>query len=298
MRLTVLTSVSMLAFAANSILARLALAAHSIDPLAYTGIRLTSGALVLVAITHLHARRSDHKCSRKGGSWSGALALLLYAITFSVAYVMIGAGPGALVLFASVQIGMLAWAVIKGDRLRSLEWLGIGIAFAGLVYLVSPGLAAPRIPGVLLMAIAGVSWGAYSLIGRGSRSPLADSAGNFVRCAPVGVVLIFAGFWSFQPSWQGLVYALASGMIASGLGYIIWYSVLPELSRVRAAFVQLTVPAIATAGGVAFLGEPLTLRLTVAMVAIIGGVALGLLAAERRTGTKLPRRETSEDIAS
>lgn len=298
MRLAVLTAISMLAFAANSILARLALAEHSIDPLAYTGIRLASGALVLAVIAHLHIHRSGVKGLSIGGSWAGALALLLYAITFSIAYMMIGAGTGALVLFASVQIGMLAWAIIKGDRPRLLEWLGIGIAFAGLAYLVSPGLAAPRISGVLLMAIAGVSWGAYSLIGRGSRSPLADSAGNFVRGAPMGIVLIFAGLWSFQPSWKGLIYALASGMIASGLGYIIWYTVLPDLSRTRAAFVQLTVPAIAAAGGVAFIGEPVTLRLSIAMVAIIGGVALGLLASARRTGTNLPRRASSEDSAS
>lgn len=298
MRLAVLTAISMLAFAANSILARLALADHSIDPLAYTGIRLASGALVLAAIAHFHARRAGRKGFRTGGSWTGAVALLLYAITFSIAYVMIGAGTGALVLFASVQIGMLAWAVFKGDRPRSLEWLGISVAFAGLVYLVLPGLAAPPIPGVLLMAIAGVSWGAYSLIGRGSRSPLADSTGNFVRCAPVGLSLICIGLWSYQPSWKGLVYALASGMIASGLGYIIWYSVLPDLSRTRAAFVQLTVPAIAAAGGVAFIGEPVTLRLSVAMVAIIGGVALGLLASATRTGTDLPRKAPSEDSGS
>lgn len=298
MRLAVLTAISMLAFAANSILARLALADHSIDPLAYTGIRLASGALVLAAIAHFHARRAERKGLRTGGSWTGGVALLLYAITFSIAYVMIGAGTGALVLFASVQIGMLAWAVFKGDRPRSLEWLGISVAFAGLVYLVLPGLAAPPIPGVLLMAIAGVSWGAYSLIGRGSRSPLADSTGNFVRCAPVGLSLICIGLWSYQPSWKGLVYALASGMIASGLGYIIWYSVLPDLSRTRAAFVQLTVPAIAAAGGVAFIGEPVTLRLSVAMVAIIGGVALGLLASATRTGTDLPRKAPSEDSGS
>lgn len=298
MRLAVLTAISMLAFAANSILARLALADHSIDPLAYTGIRLASGALVLAAIAHFHARRAGRKGFRTGGSWTGAVALLLYAITFSIAYVMIGAGTGALVLFASVQIGMLAWAVFKGDRPRSLEWLGISVAFAGLVYLVLPGLAAPPIPGVLLMAIAGVSWGAYSLIGRGSRSPLADSTGNFVRCAPVGLSLICIGLWSYQPSWKGLVYALASGMIASGLGYIIWYNVLPDLSRTRAAFVQLTVPAIAAAGGVAFIGEPVTLRLSVAMVAIIGGVALGLLASATRTGTDLPRKAPSEDSGS
>jgi drug/metabolite transporter (DMT)-like permease len=282
LQLQALTSIAMLAFAANSVLARLALSGSDIDPLAYTGIRIASGALILAAITQLRSRKAVAARTWMAGSWSGACALLLYAVTFSIAYVMIGAGPGALVLFASVQIAMLGWAIVKGDRPAPLEWIGMAIAFGSLVYLLSPGLAAPPLAGALLMAIAGASWGAYSLIGRGSRNPMADTAGNFIRCAPIGVILILAGSALSRPSATGIAYALASGALASGLGYIVWYGVLPKLSRTRAAFVQLTVPAIAAMGGVLLIGEALTWRLLVATAGIVGGVALALIASERR----------------
>ncbi|MGN6763695.1 MAG: DMT family transporter [Rhizobiaceae bacterium] len=283
MKIVILVSVAMIAFAANSILARLALAGSgNIDPSAYTGIRLVAGGTVLAAIALSHPARPKDVRSAIKGSWSGAISLLLYALTFSVAYVMVGAGPGALILFASVQIGMLAWAIVKGDRPAPLEWLGMGVAFAAFVYLVSPGLVAPPWQGTLLMVVAGLAWGAYSLIGRGSRSPVADSAGNFVRCVPAGLLLIAIGMAFVRPSAEGVAYALASGALASGLGYIIWYSVLPSLSRTQAAFVQLSVPAIAAIGGVAIIGEPLTGRLLVATGGIVGGIALALLAAERR----------------
>jgi len=293
-RLAILTTVAMLAFAANSVLARLALGDGAIDPLAYTGIRLVSGALVLAAILVLRSRRSATSAEAAGptlvgsgavGSWPGALALLLYALSFSIAYVMVATAPGALILFASVQIGMLAWAVVRGDRPAPLEWIGIALAFGGLVYLVSPSLVAPPLGGAILMAIAGASWGAYSLIGRGSRSALADTAGNFVRCVPAGLALVLVGLVRFVPRPEGLVYALMSGAIASGLGYIIWYAALPRLSRTRAAFVQLTVPAIAAAGGVVLIGEALGPRLLLATAIILGGVALALAASQRR-GTR------------
>ncbi|KQZ12398.1 hypothetical protein ASD50_11575 [Mesorhizobium sp. Root552] len=287
MRLAIWTSIAMLAFAANSVLARLALSKGGIDPWAYTGTRLVSGAIMLAMIMQWKAQKAGSgKLGRvsgsMGGSWSGALALLLYATTFSIAYVMIATAPGALILFASVQIGMLVWAVIKGDRPAPLEWTGIVVAFGALVYLVSPGLVAPSPTGSVLMAIAGVSWAAYSLVGRGSQSPLADTAGNFMRCTPVGLVLIVAGIFRLKPGLEGVVYALISGVVASGLGYFVWYSVLPSLSRARGAFVQLTVPAIAAVGGVVFLGEALTGRLIVATAGIIGGVALALAASQRR----------------
>lgn len=286
-RLAILTSIAMLAFAANSVLARLALSEGGIDPLAYTGIRLVSGAIVLATIMQLRSRKAwANKPAAMGrsmgGTWSGALALLLYAATFSIAYVMIATAPGALILFASVQIGMLAWAVINGDRPAPLEWIGIAVAFGALVYLVSPGLVAPPLTGTVLMAIAGVSWGGYCLVGRGSQSPLADSAGNFMRCMPAGVLLVLVGIFRLKPELEGVVYALLSGAVASGLGYIIWYSALPSLSRTRAAFVQLTVPAIAAAGGVVFIGEALTGRLIIASAGIIGGVSLALAASEWR----------------
>ncbi|MHA6644880.1 DMT family transporter [Mesorhizobium sp. A623] len=280
MKVAIFTIISMLAFAANSVLARLALSHGAIDPLGYTGVRLVSGAVVLAALVYFRSRRT---MGAGTGSWSGALALLLYAGTFSVAYVIVGAGPGALILFASVQIGMLAWAIVKGDRPVLLEWLGIAVAFLSLVYLVSPGLVAPPLPGAMLMVVAGLSWAAYSLLGRGSLSPLTDTAGNFVRCLPISIVLMAIGALMFRPSVEGVVYAVASGAIASGLGYIIWYSVLPKLSRTRAAFVQLTVPSIAALGGVVFIGEMLTARLVIATIGIVGGVALALLAAQRKS---------------
>lgn len=282
MRTALLTTLAMLAFATNSILARHALSDDAIDPLAFTGIRLVSGAAVLALIVFVRAKPATTSMGALKGSWSGAASLLLYAVAFSIAYVMIGAGPGALILFASVQISMIAWAIVKGDRPALLEWAGMGIAIIALAYLVFPGLTAPPPVGAILMALAGASWGAYSLIGRGSQSPLADTAGNFIRCVPVGVVAVLAGVAYSRPTTEGLAYAICSGMIASGLGYIVWYGVLPHLSRMTAAVVQLTVPVIAALGGVVFIGEPLTVRLLIAMAGVIGGVTVTLLATDHR----------------
>ncbi len=281
MRVIVLTAIAMLAFAANSVLARLALAGGGIDALGYTGIRLLSGAIVLALLVHARNRRTARRFELNG-SWAGAAALLGYALAFSVAYLMLGAGTGALILFATVQIGILAWAVLKGDRPGLLEWLGIAIAFAALVYLVSPGLVAPSSLGAALMVAGGLSWAAYTLIGRGSHAPLSDTAGNFIRCAPIGLLLAIVGLILHTPNPAGIAYAVASGALASGLGYAIWYAVLPSLTRTRAAIIQLTVPAIAATGGVLFIGEPLSLRLLLASIGIIGGVALAFVAAEWR----------------
>lgn len=279
MPIALLTAIAMLAFAANSVLARLAFATGGAEPLSYTGIRLAAGAVTLAAILLVRDRRVGI-----AGSWAGAASLFGYAILFSIAYILLGAGTGALILFAAVQIGIIGWAIRKGDRPRALEWLGLAVAFAGLVYLVSPGLVAPHPLGTALMVGAGLCWAAYTLIGRGSQSPLTDTAGNFIRTAPLAIVLVLAG-----ALWRGIapaaaLYAIASGALASGIGYAVWYSALPHLSRTRAAIVQLTVPAIAAAGGVAFIAEPLSLRLAMSTVLILGGVAFALLAAERRRG--------------
>jgi drug/metabolite transporter (DMT)-like permease len=278
MRLVALTVIAMIAFAANSILARLAFATAGAEPLSYTGIRLAAGAVTLTVLLLARQKRPWPPA----GSWSGAAALAGYALFFSIAYVLLGAGTGALILFASVQIGILGWAVYKGDRPGLLEWVGLAIAFAALIYLVSPGLVAPHPLGTLMMVVAGLCWAGYTLIGRGSQSPLADTTGNFIRTVPVAMALIIAGLVTGPIDPLAAAYAIASGAIASGLGYAIWYAVLPSLTRTRAAIVQLTVPAIAATGGVALIAEPLTWRLTLSSLGIIGGVAFALIAGDRR----------------
>lgn len=280
LRTIALTATAMVAFAANSVVARLALAGSAIDDLGYTGWRLASGAVVLFLLSRLVGRRDG--APALAGSWPQAAALFGYALAFSIAYLWLGAAVGAIVLFGAVQFGMIARALVAGDRPGALEWGGLAIAFAALVWLVSPGVAAPSPLGVALMAFAGLCWAAYSLLGRGSVDPLADTTGNFVRCLPVAVLLIAWGWRVHPPDTAGLAYAVASGALASGLGYAVWYAVLPALSRVTAASVQLTVPAIAAAGAVVFIGEPLTTRMVAASLAILAGIALAILAGERR----------------
>lgn len=282
MRIAVLATIALLAFATNSVLARLALGAGDMNAAGYTGVRIVSGALTLIAILYFQGRGNSDARIKISGSWRGAAALFGYALAFSIAYLMLGAGTGALILFASVQIGMLAWAILKGDRPGFLEWLGFGVAFAGLVFLVAPGLVAPPLLGTALMAAAGLSWAAYSLLGQGSRAPLVDTAGNFTRCLPIALVLVAGSDLAHTSSASGLACAVASGAIASGVGYAVWYTVLPRMTRISAAFVQLTVPAIAAVGGVLFIGEPLTGRLLVSSAGILGGVALALFAANVR----------------
>jgi drug/metabolite transporter (DMT)-like permease len=279
-KLAVLTAIAMLAFAANSVLARLAFATADAEPLSYTGVRLGSGAIVLAALLML--RRQGGTRLALGGSWPAAAALFGYAFAFSVAYILLGAGTGALILFASVQVGILGWAVLKHDRPSTLEWLGLAVAVGGFVYLVSPGLVAPDPLGTLLMVGSGLCWAAYTLLGRGSQSPLTDTAGNFIRCLPISIMLILAALLTQPMNSLAVAYAVASGAIASGLGYAIWYAALPSLTRTRASIVQLTVPAIAATGGVLLIGEPLTPRLVIASIAILGGVAFALISAERR----------------
>lgn len=280
LRTIALTATAMVAFAANSVLARLALAGSTIDDLGYTGWRLASGAVVLFLLTRLVGRRDGS--ATVGGSWTQASALFGYALAFSIAYVWLGAAVGAIVLFGAVQFGMIARALVAGDRPGLIEWAGLAAAFAALVWLVSPGVAAPSPAGVVLMAFAGLCWAAYSLLGRGSSDPLADTAGNFIRCLPVAVLLIAWGWMGHPPGAAGLAYAVLSGAVASGLGYAVWYAVLPALSRVTAASVQLTVPAIAAAGAVLFIGEPLTARIILASTTILAGIAVAIVGGERR----------------
>ena len=279
-RISLLTALAMLAFAANSILNRIALVQGEADALTYTGARLASGALMLLVI--LWWRGAGPAKARSGGSWWGAASLFVYALAFSLAYIDLGAGTGALVLFASVQLGILAWAIRKGERPGAFEWAGFAVALGSLVLLVLPGLTAPDPVGAGLMILAGLAWAVYTLVGRGSDQPLVDTAGNFLRCLPIGVLLLVPGVFSQSTSVAGWVYACASGALASGLGYAVWYSVLPRLERATAAYVQLTVPALAAAGGVLFIAEPVTLRLLLCSAGILGGVALSLWGAEYR----------------
>jgi drug/metabolite transporter (DMT)-like permease len=278
-RAALLTGVAMIAFAANSVLARLAFATVESEPMSYTGLRLASGAIVLYLI---HSVMSRSFPRRVAGSWGAAAALFGYALAFSIAYVMLGAGTGALILFASVQISILGWAMVKGDRPGALEWIGLIIAAGAFAYLVSPGLVAPEPVGSLLMVAAGLCWAAYTLLGRGSHSPLVDTAGNFIRTTPIAAVLLVFGLIVQPLDPVAATYAVASGALASGLGYAVWYAALPHLQRTTAAIVQLTVPAIAAFGGVLFISEPLTLRLMVASIGILGGVAVALVGADRR----------------
>lgn len=274
-----LTLAALLAFAANSLLARAALAGHAIDAASFTAIRLASGAVVLLVLF----RAQSAKAGPLPGSWTSAVALLVYAAAFSFAYLRLGAAVGALILFGAVQTSMLLWGVLRRDRPTPTELVGLAIAFGALVYLLLPGLDTPDPVGSVLMISAGVAWGVYSIRGRVAGDPIGQTAGNFARAAVLAVPLAVLLIASSEMTLRGVVLALVSGTITSGLGYVLWYRALPRLSTTQAATVQLTVPIIAAAGAVAFLSEALTVRLVVASVCLLGGVSLSVFA-------KLPRR--------
>jgi drug/metabolite transporter (DMT)-like permease len=271
-----LTALAMTAFAANSLLCRLALRGGHADPAAFTLIRIGSGAAALCLVLRLrHA-------GRIGGNWPSALALFAYGIAFSFAYLSLSAGTGALLLFGAVQASMLLAGFLKGERLGPAQGLGLMFAVAGLVYLMLPGVAAPRPLGAALMLAAGVAWGLYSLRGRGAGDPVAATAGNFLRAASLAVLAALLSVSRLEVDATGWALALVSGIVTSGLGYVIWYTALKHLTATRAAVVQLSVPVIAAFGGVLLLGEMLTLRLTVATCVILGGVALAILGKQRQ----------------
>ena len=279
MRTAILTIAALTGFAANSLLCRAALAHGTIDPIAFTLVRLASGAVLLAVLAVFTP--SPEGAGRKSGSWTGALALFAYAILFSLAYVRLTTGTGALLLFGSVQATMLGVAIARGERPRAGEWAGLAVALAGLAALVAPGVTAPDPLAALSMALAGTAWGAYTLLGRVATRPLATTAGNFVRAAPLALALaIWAAFstTTLRLTPSGVELAAASGLVASGLGYTLWYAALPSLTAARAALLQLSVPVIAAAAGVLFLDEPPTLRLAACSAAILGGIALAIAA--------------------
>lgn len=273
LRLFLVTFLVMVAFAANSVLGRLGLIGTEIGAGSFALVRLVSGAAMLGLICLLLRKRI-------AGSWRGGAALLAYAGFFSYAYIALPAGMGAVILFALVQFTMLGWGLANGELLSGRQWAGFSIAASALVWLVSPGLDAPPLLGAAAMAGAGIGWGVYSLLGRGVTDPTAATTGNFMRATLLALPILGATIWVApepMPPGDGVMIAVASGAITSGLGYVVWYQVVRHLSASRAGIAQLSVPALAAIGGVLFLSEPVTLRFALSTAAILGGVGLAVL---------------------
>lgn len=281
------TGLALLAFAANSLLCRFALAEGGTDAASFTAARLGSGALVLAGLVAVRRRRrapAGRDASSAGqGRWRSAFALFAYAAGFSLAYVDVGAATGALLLFGAVQATMLLVGLWQGERLAGAQWAGFALASLGLVALLLPGAAAPPIGAALWMIAAGVAWGLYSLWGRGSIDPVADTTGNFVRSLPFALALLLLQLASLAMDTRGLIGAVASGALASGLGYVLWYRVLPQIGGLRAASLQLAVPPLAAVAGVLLLGESLDATRLLAGAAILAGI--GVVLRGRRIGT-------------
>lgn len=278
-RVMAFTLLAMLAFAGNSLLCRAALKDTRIDPATFTGVRIITGALLLWLIVRVRGG-----AARAAGNWPSALALFAYAAGFSFAYVSLPAGTGALLLFGAVQASMIGYGIWAGERLKILQAIGLALALAGLAGLLLPGVSAPPLAGALLMLAAGVAWGIYSLRGRHGGEPVRTTAENFLRAVPFAVTLSLATLPWASLDVRGILYAIASGALASGIGYAIWYTALKGLRATQAASVQLSVPIIAAIGGVILLGEHLTLRLLIASIAILGGIALVILDKPARAG--------------
>jgi drug/metabolite transporter (DMT)-like permease len=271
-------AIAMLAFAANSVFCRLALGRGAIDAGSFTLVRLAAGAAALALICVVRGKAGRAQVRLDAGS---ALALFAYAAAFSFAYRELTAGTGALLLFGAVQVTMIGTGLFRGERPAAAEWLGLLLALGGLGWLVSPGLAAPPPVGAGLMALAGAAWGVYSLRGRKSREPLPTTAANFLWAVPPGLALFLAVPGTPFFSTVGLGWAALSGALASGVGYAVWYAVLPRLTATRAATMQLTVPVLAALGGVVFLAETISARLVLASLLVLGGVALAIFGRRR-----------------
>ena len=278
MRTAALTATALVAFASNSLLCRMALGTGAVDAASFSTIRLLSGAVCL-SIIAASTRRAG---PRIRGSWASAAMLFIYAIPFSYAYGLLTAGTGALILFGTVQVSMMLAALAGGERPHVRQWIGLVLAIAGLVYLLLPGLAAPSPLGAALMATAAVAWAIYSIRGRGATDPLAQNAGNFVRSIPMTLAVSLAALGFRHLETRGVVLAIVSGAVTSGLGYVAWYAALRTLTATRAALVQLLVPVITVTGGVLVLREPLSLRLVLSAAIMIGGIALALTTTERQ----------------
>ena len=270
----VLTSLALIAFAANSVLCRLALGNEAIDAASFTIIRLLSGTTVLLLIV---ATTRNSAADATKGSWGASFMLFLYAATFSYAYISLDTGTGALIMFGSVQITMILLSLISGARLHLTEWAGVAMAFTGFVYLILPGVTTPSTTGFALMTVSGIAWGIYTLKGRGSKNPLLDTAYNFLRTTPLVIILAIIAMNTLNYSTGGIVLALLSGGITSGIGYTIWYIALRGLTSTQAAVLQLSVPLIAALGGVIFVSEVITFRLMISATLVLGGILLVVL---------------------
>ncbi len=263
------TSMALIAFAANSVLCRKALGENKIDASGFTIIRLLSGALVLIIILSLSKTKKNNK---RKGSWYSGVMLFLYAVTFSFAYITLDTGTGALIAFGSVQITIILYSIFSGHKLRWMEGLGTMISFSGFIYLILPGVNSPSLKGFILMTIAGIAWGIYTLNGLGSKNPLKDTAYNFVRTLPFVILLFLFTMKDISYSLEGVLLAVISGAVTSGIGYTIWYIALRGLTNIQSAVVQLLVPVIAAFGGVVFVSEVITFRLSLASLLILGGI--------------------------
>ena len=286
----VLTLLALSAFAANSVLCRMALGQRSVDAASFTSIRLVSGAAMLLLLFRLTSKQKTSKSKLSKGSWISGAMLFLYAVCFSYAYITLETGVGALIAFASVQITMIAHGFIKGHRLNKIEWSGVLLAFAGFVYLMSPGISAPPAEGFILMTLSGFGWGMYSVRGLDSINPLEDTTFNFLRSNLflvlflfflLFIIAIYPGIVKPILSRKGILLAMISGAITSGLGYTIWYMALRGLSNVQASVVQLSVPVIAALGGILLLSEKLSMRLALSSVVILTGILLVIIGKSR-----------------
>jgi len=271
-----LTVAAMIAFAGNSLLARLALADGAIDAAGFTGLRLLSGALVLAFILLKARGHLPVRWRTLEGSWASALALFVYALAFSLAYLKLGAAVGALILFAAVQASMIGWGLVRGERPGIREALGLVVAAGAFVWWLVPGLTRPDPLGTALMIVSGIAWGVYSLRGRGAADATRATAGNFIRTVPLALPLVALSLFQASIGGAGLLIAIVSGAVTSGLGYVLWYRALKGLTALSAAIVQLSVPIIAALGGVLFLSEDLGLRFVIAAGLVLGGIAFAL----------------------
>ena len=265
------TLLALISFAGNSIICRIALKEAAIEPALFTSIRLISGTIVLMLVVAM-TRKS--KKTKSKGSWFSAAMLFMYAAAFSYAYVSLETGTGALILFGVVQITMITYSLISGNKMSTIEWLGIVLALCGFLYLMLPGAKAPSLYGFILMTISGIGWGMYSIKGKTTKNPLQDTAYNFLRTIPFLLLLLYFVFQESYYTKTGVILALLSGIITSGLGYVIWYAALKGLTTIQASVVQLFVPVLAGLGGLILVNENVSLRVIVASVLILGGISL------------------------